>query len=64
MDQTHGLGDEKAHRLAIRSLDLTAELLAALLPGSAVVHRPEDLRACRKLGQIPILAPGRISGGA
>jgi 5-(aminomethyl)-3-furanmethanol phosphate kinase len=60
MDQTHGLGDQKAHRLAIRSLDLTAELLAALLPGSAVVHRPEDLWACRNLGQVPILTPGQF----
>jgi len=60
MDQTHDLGDQKAHRLAIRSLDLTAELLAALLPGFAVVHRPEDLWACRNLGQVPILAPRRF----
>jgi aspartokinase-like uncharacterized kinase len=60
MDQTHDLGDQKAHRLAIRSLDLTAELLAALLPGFAVVHRPEDLWACRNLGQVPILAPSRF----
>jgi 5-(aminomethyl)-3-furanmethanol phosphate kinase len=60
MDQTHALGDQKGHHLAIKSLDLTAELLAALLPGSAVVHRQEDLRACRKLGQVPILAPGQL----
>lgn len=60
MDQTHALGDQKAHCLAIRSLDLTAELLAALLPGSAVVHRADDLWACRKLEQVPILAPGRL----
>lgn len=60
MDQTHTLGDQKAHHLAIKSLDLTAEVLAVLLPGSAVVHRQEDLRACRKLGQVPILAPGHL----
>jgi 5-(aminomethyl)-3-furanmethanol phosphate kinase len=60
MDQTHALGDHKAHRLAIRSLDLTAELLAALTPGSTVAHWPEDLRACRNLGQVPILAPWRL----
>jgi 5-(aminomethyl)-3-furanmethanol phosphate kinase len=60
MDQTHDLGDQKAHRLAIRSLDLTAELLAALLPGFAVVHRPEDLWASRNLGQVPIVAAGRF----
>ncbi|HMF35856.1 MAG TPA: uridylate kinase [Isosphaeraceae bacterium] len=60
MDQTHDLGNQKVHRLAIRSLDLTAQLLAALLPGFAVVHRPEDLWACRNLGQVPILGPGRF----
>jgi len=60
MDHTHDLGDQIAHRLAIRSLDVTAELLAGLLPGSAVVHRPEDLRTCRDSGQVPILAPGRF----
>jgi aspartokinase-like uncharacterized kinase len=60
MDRTHDLGDQKAHRLAIRSLDVTAELLAALLPGSAVVHRLEDLGTCRNSGRVPILAPGRF----
>ncbi len=60
MDRTHDLGDQQAHRLAIRSLDVTAELLAALLPGSAVVHRLDDLGTCRNSGRVPILAPGRI----
>ncbi len=58
MDQTHDLGDQKAHRLAIRSLDLTAELLAALLRGFAVVHRPEDLWACRNLDRFRSWLPG------
>src|SRR5208282_1467619 len=60
MDQTHDLGDLKAHRLAIRSLDLTAELLAALSPGFAVVNRTEGLWESRNLGQVPILAPRRF----
>ena len=57
LDQTHSLGDQKAHSLAIRSLDITAELLAAILPGSAAIHRPEDLQSCRDRGQLPIIAP-------
>jgi 5-(aminomethyl)-3-furanmethanol phosphate kinase len=60
MDHIHALGDQKAHKLAIRSLDLTAVLLAGLLPGSAVVHRPEDLQACAQRGQVPILSPRRM----
>jgi aspartokinase-like uncharacterized kinase len=60
MDQTHALGDQKAHRLAISSLDLTADLLAALLPGSIVVQKPEEVRVRVELGEVPILAPGRL----
>ena len=60
MDQIHGLGDLRAHRLAIGALDLTAELLAAIVPGSAVVHRPEALRSIWNLGKLPILSPGRF----
>lgn len=60
MDQIHGLGDLRAHRLAIAALDLTAKLLAAIVPGSAVVHRPEALRSIWNLGKLPILSPGRF----
>ncbi len=34
MDRTHGLGEAKSHWLALRSLSLTAHLLAALGPAS------------------------------
>src|SRR5271165_5143987 len=37
MDRIHGLGDARAHWLAIRAMDLTAQLLSALLPGATVV---------------------------
>jgi aspartokinase-like uncharacterized kinase len=37
LDQTHRLGDDIAHDLALRSLSLNAHVLAALLPGSKVV---------------------------
>ena len=60
MDRIHGLGDAQAHWLAIRALDLTALLLASLLPGSTVVSRPEVLRSIWNLGEIPILAPRRM----
>ena len=35
-------------------------MLAALLPGSAVVHRADELLGFRRLKQIPILAPRRF----
>jgi aspartokinase-like uncharacterized kinase len=57
MDQTHRLGDETSHDLALRSLDLTAHIVAALLPQSVVI---EDVNACADIwfrGQIPILSP-------
>jgi 5-(aminomethyl)-3-furanmethanol phosphate kinase len=57
MDQIHGLGNLRAHRLALSALDLTAELLAALVPGSGVVHRPEAFRSIWNLGKIPIVSP-------
>jgi aspartokinase-like uncharacterized kinase len=60
MDRIHHLGDVNSHRLAIRVLDWTAELLAALLPGSMVVRRPEALRSVWNRRAIPILAPGRV----
>lgn len=60
MDRVHGLGDAQAHWLAIRALDFTAELLAALLPGAVVVCRPEELISTWNLGELPILAPYRF----
>jgi aspartokinase-like uncharacterized kinase len=57
LDRVHGLGQEQAHRLAIRAMDLTAALLAALLPRSLVVSNPEELAATWRASQVPILAP-------
>jgi aspartokinase-like uncharacterized kinase len=55
MDRDQNLGEEISHWLALRSLSLTAHLLAAILPSSTVVS---DLPACRPLwarGVRPIL---------
>jgi aspartokinase-like uncharacterized kinase len=57
MDRIQGLGDDAAHRLAIHSLDLSARLLHALLPGSCVVAIPEELRAAWGHRELPILSP-------
>jgi aspartokinase-like uncharacterized kinase len=55
----HGLDDLRAHQLALDALDLTAILLATLLPGSLVVDRIDSLAAAWDARSIPILAPRR-----
>jgi 5-(aminomethyl)-3-furanmethanol phosphate kinase len=56
-DQIHRLGDLPSHYLALHALDLTAILLAALLPGSLPVDRIESMREAWNARSIPILAP-------
>jgi aspartokinase-like uncharacterized kinase len=60
LDRIHGLGDVRAHWLAVRAMDLCAEILTALLPGAAVVCRPEMLESVWNLGAVPVLAPSRF----
>ncbi len=60
IDRTHGLGEEAAHHLAIRSLDLTAYATSAMLGGLPVVHYAADLEREWQSGTTPILAPRRI----
>jgi len=50
-DRWQGLGEEKAHWLALRSLTLNAHLLASLLPNASVVQHLADC----SWGQTPIL---------
>jgi len=57
LDQIHGLGDECAHQLALHALDLTAIILAALVPGSTLVDRIDSLAGAWNARSIPILAP-------
>jgi aspartokinase-like uncharacterized kinase len=57
LDASYGLGDETAHRLALRAMDFTAEALAALLPGSRVVRRLDQLASAWGEGRRPIFAP-------
>jgi aspartokinase-like uncharacterized kinase len=42
LDRRHGLGEERAHWLALRALSLNAHFLADLLPGARVI---DDLEA-------------------
>ncbi|AGA25604.1 amino acid kinase family protein [Singulisphaera acidiphila] len=57
LDQVHTLGQERSHALALRSLDLTAHLLTAIVPTLVVVDRIESLNAVWTESKVPILAP-------
>jgi 5-(aminomethyl)-3-furanmethanol phosphate kinase len=57
IDSRHALGDERAHALALRALDLTAHLAAALAEGLVVVEHPRDFPAAWSQGKTPVLAP-------
>jgi 5-(aminomethyl)-3-furanmethanol phosphate kinase len=59
LDRTFGLGDLQAHRLALRSMDLTAHVLAALLPGLVVVEELAGLDSLWNEGRTPVFAPRR-----
>lgn len=45
-DRQHGLGEEAAHWLALRSLSLNAHFLAQLLPGAPVVQDINEDQPC------------------
>jgi aspartokinase-like uncharacterized kinase len=60
LDRTFDLGDRAAHHLALRSLDLTAHVLAALVPGLDVVDELAALDTVWERRRIPILAPRRF----
>jgi aspartokinase-like uncharacterized kinase len=59
-DRIHGLGELRAHDLAMRSLDLTAHLLATLVDGLVVVERSGELRSAWDGGRVPVLLPRTI----
>ena len=50
----------RAHRLALHAMDLTAIILAELLPGTVPVRNLDTLRAVCSAGSIPVLAPRLI----
>lgn len=57
LDRIHGLGDDAAHRLALAAMDLTALVLARLLPRSLLVAHIAGLDEAWDAGDIPIAAP-------
>jgi aspartokinase-like uncharacterized kinase len=59
-DRVHRLGDDTAHILALNALDLTAHMLAAILPGCLAIDRIEALPSAWDTGVVPILTPRPI----
>jgi aspartokinase-like uncharacterized kinase len=57
LDRRHGLGEEKAHWLALRALSLNAQFLIDLLPFTFVMEYPEEWAAGRCSGYVGILDP-------
>ncbi len=57
LDSLYRIGEKRSHGLALRALDLTAWIVAALVPGLVVVERPEELTQVWDSGLVPVLAP-------
>ena len=60
LDSLHGIGEKRAHELALRMLGVTAHLVAALIPGVEVVERIEELADVWERRLVPALAPRRL----
>ena len=57
LDRIHGFGEQTSHRLALHAMDLTAVILAELLPGTVAVQSLDALSTIWSAGAVPILAP-------
>lgn len=57
LDQTHGLDERQAHTLAVQTLDVTARVVASLVPRTRLVDRLEELPDVRD--ETPILVVRR-----
>jgi aspartokinase-like uncharacterized kinase len=55
LDRFHGLGEDKAHWLALRALALNAHFLADLLPAAQVIDHPDPWPAVSRSGRVPVL---------
>jgi 5-(aminomethyl)-3-furanmethanol phosphate kinase len=54
-DRVHGLGEERAHRLAVRSLGLGAAFLADGLDGGTLVTSRNEAATAWSAGRLPVL---------
>jgi aspartokinase-like uncharacterized kinase len=61
LDRCHGLGEERAHWLALYALALNARFLEALVPQSVMIEDLEERRSAWRSGQVPILDAYRFA---
>src|SRR5688500_3527419 len=59
VDRRVGLTDEAAHWMAVLALDQYAHLLAARVPGGAIVTTARDATRVLDAAGVPVLAPSR-----
>ncbi len=59
VDDQYSLPASSAHWMAILGMDQYAHLLAALIPGGAVVNDQGGIAAVRQSGGVPVLAPSQ-----
>lgn len=59
-DRVHGMGEERSHRLAVKSLCLGEAFLAGGLDGAVVVARRGEAEEAWRAGQTPILCADRF----
>jgi aspartokinase-like uncharacterized kinase len=57
LDARQGLGEARSHALALRVLDVTAHILASIIPGLEVVENLGALPSAWLRGLVPVLAP-------
>jgi aspartokinase-like uncharacterized kinase len=57
LDSIHGIGENQSHALALRVMDVTAALVAGLVPGLQLALWPDELRNAWQAGAVPVLAP-------
>jgi aspartokinase-like uncharacterized kinase len=57
LDRCHGLGEERAHWLALASLSLTGRFLATLLPRAAFISGLEEVSSVWAAGCVAVLDP-------
>jgi aspartokinase-like uncharacterized kinase len=57
LDSVHTIGENRSDALALRVLDVTARLVADLVPGLRTIERVAEMACAWEDGKVPVLAP-------